>query len=152
MMTSITGKMTLAVGIAATFLALGAGASAQSDAASRVQARIAAGMQKLVAGCSADVKKFCSTVTDGEGRLFHCLMAYEDQLSEKCDQTLYSAARNLERAIDKIETVADACGSDIEKNCANVPDGRGRVAVCLASKKASLSATCQNAIGGLTAK
>lgn len=147
-MKSITSRMMLAVSVTATLLALGAGASAQSDAAGRVQARIAAGVQKLVAGCAADVQKFCSKVTDGEGRVLHCIMAYEDQLSEKCDQALYSAARNLERAIDKIEAVADACGDDIVKSCSSIPPGGGRVANCLTSKKASLSAACQKAIDG----
>ena len=57
--------------------------------------------------------------------------------------------RNLERALNKIEDVADACWDDIEKNCANIPEGGGRIAACLAAKKASLSPTCQTAIGGL---
>jgi predicted enzyme related to lactoylglutathione lyase len=111
-----------------------------------------AGVQKLQAGCADDAKKFCSTVTPGEGRLFHCIMAHEDQISPKCDYTLFTAMRNLEHALDKLEDVADACGEDIEKSCSNVPEGGGRIAVCLASKKASLSAACQSAIAGIAAK
>ena len=38
-------------------------------------------------------------------------------------EALYSAARNLDRAIDFIEQAADACWSDIEKLCADVPEG-----------------------------
>ena len=141
-----------AIGAAALLLAFGATANAQSDAASRVQARIKAGIEKLEAGCSADAKKFCSTVTAGEGRLFYCILAHEDQISTKCDYVLYSAMRNLERALHKVEEVADTCGEDIEKNCANIPDGGGRVATCLVAKKASLSAACQAAIGSLAPK
>jgi hypothetical protein len=144
--------MMLAAGVAALVFTLGAEARAQSDAATRVRAKISAGVQKLIAGCAADVQKFCSKVTDGEGRVFHCLMAYEDQLSEKCDQTLYTAARNLERAINKIEDVADACGDDIEKSCSSIPAGGGGIAKCLVSKKATLSATCQKAMDGIAAK
>ena len=60
--------------------------------------------------------------------------------------------RNLERALHKVEEVADACGDDIEKNCANIPQGGGRIATCLVTKKTSLSAACQAAIGSLAPK
>ena len=149
-MTSTTGRLTFAAGIAA--MALGTGALAQSEAASRAQARVMAGVEKLQAGCSEDAKKFCGTVTPGEGRLFYCVMAHEDKISSKCDYTLFTAMRNLERALDKLEDAADACGEDIEKSCSNIPEGGGRIAVCLASKKASLSSACQAAIGDLATK
>jgi predicted enzyme related to lactoylglutathione lyase len=151
-MTLATGRLTFAAGIAVMSVVLGTAANAQSDAANRIQARLIAGVQKLQTGCSVDVKKFCSTVTPGEGRLFHCIMAHEDQISAKCDFTLFTAMRNLEHALDKIEQVADACGDDIEKSCSNVPEGSGRIAVCLASKKTSLSSACQAAISDLAAK
>jgi Golgi apparatus protein 1 len=151
-MRSITRKLTWAVGVAAMSVVFGTAANAQSDAASRAEARIMAGVQKLQAGCADDAKKFCSTVTPGEGRLFYCIMAHEDQISPKCDYTLFTAMRNLERALDKLEEVADACGDDIEKSCTNIPPGGGRIAVCLASKKASLSPACQAAVGSLPAK
>lgn len=151
-MRSSAGRFTFAVGVVAMSVVFGAAANAQSDAASRAQARIMAGVQKLQAGCAEDVRKFCTTVTPGEGRLFYCIMAHEDQISPKCEYALFTAARNLERALDKLEEVADACGDDIEKSCTNIPPGGGRIAVCLASKKASLSAACQAAISGLPAK
>jgi Golgi apparatus protein 1 len=152
LMISTTGGLAFSAGIAAMSIAFGAAANAQSDAAGRAHARVMAGVEKLQAGCSADVKKFCSTVTPGEGRLFYCIMAHEDQISEKCDFVLYQAMRNLEHALDKIGQVADACGDDIEKSCANVPGGGGRIAACLAAKKASLSPACQSAIGGAVPK
>jgi hypothetical protein len=40
-------------------------------------------------------------------------MAHEDKISTKCDYALYSASRNLDRAIDSIEQAADACWPDI---------------------------------------
>ena len=79
LMRSTTRKITFAASVAAMSVVFGATANAQSDAASRAQARIMAGIQKLQAGCADDAKKFCSTVTPGEGRLFYCIMAHEDQ-------------------------------------------------------------------------
>jgi Cysteine rich repeat len=71
------------------------------------------------------------------------MMAHEDKTSTKCDYALYSAARNLDRAIDFIEQAADACWSDIEKLCADVPEGGGRIAQCMITKKSTVNPNCQ---------
>ena len=65
------------------------------------------------------------------------MMAHEDKVSNKCDYALYSATRNIERAIDRIEQTADACWPDIEKQCSETAPGGGRVAQCLVAKKAT---------------
>ena len=70
--------------------------------------------------------KFCGQVTPGEGRLVLCMMAHEDKVSNECDYALYSATRNIERAIDRIEQTADACWPDIEKQCSETAPGGGR--------------------------
>ena len=82
-------------------------------------------MKKLEAGCGADVNKFCSSVTPGEGRLFFCIMAHQDKISTKCDYALFEASRSLDRALDRVELEADACWNDIEKLCASI-SGRRR--------------------------
>ena len=130
----------------------GASANAQSDAAGRAQARIMAGVKKLEAGCAADAQKYCTTVTPGDGRLFFCIIAHEDKLSTKCDYALFEASRNLERALNRIEDAADACWNDIEKHCANIPEGGGRIAQCLSAKQASLSQQCQAAVKSFLTK
>lgn len=144
-MASLSMNLKLAAATTVALLMGGITADAQSDMAGKVQARISEGVKKLEAGCAADVKKFCTSVTPGEGRLFYCIMAHEDKVSTKCDYTLYEASRNLERALDRIEEVADACWNDVEKNCADVPEGGGRIIQCLMAKKASLSKECQAA-------
>jgi hypothetical protein len=101
---------------------------AQTPTAENARERVKNAEQKLRLACGDDVTKYCSTVTPGEGRLLFCMMAHEDKISTKCDYALYSAARNLDRAIDIIEQAADACWSDIEKLCADVPEGGGRIA------------------------
>jgi Cysteine rich repeat len=116
---------------------------AQTAAADKVGERLESAVQKLRAACSDDLAKYCSSVTPGEGRLLYCMIAHEDKISTKCDYALYSAARNLDRAIDFVEEAAEACWTDIQKLCADVPEGGGHVAQCLMSKKSTTSADCQ---------
>jgi Golgi apparatus protein 1 len=111
--------------------------------------RILQGVKKLEQGCAEDLSKFCSTVTPGEGRLFFCILAHEDKLSQKCDYALFSAARNLERALDRVAQVADACWTDIEQNCADSAPGGGRVMQCLVAKASSLSPGCRSTLTAL---
>ena len=141
-----TMRINFVLATAFALFVFGASANAQSDAAGRAQARIMAGVKKLEAGCAADAQKYCATVTPGDGRLFFCIIAHEDKLSTKCDYALFEASRNLERALNRIEDAADACWNDIEKNCANIPEGGGRIAQCLSAKQASLSQQCQAAV------
>ena len=141
-----TMRIKFLIATAVALSVFGASANAQSDAAGRAQARIMAGVKKLEAGCAADAQKYCTTVTPGDGRLFFCIIAHEDKLSTKCDYALFEASRNLERALNRIEDAADACWNDIEKQCANIPEGGGRIAQCLSAKQASLSQQCQAAV------
>src|SRR4051812_49182110 len=76
---------------------------AQTAIADNARNRLATSVQKLHAACDDDLKKYCSTVTPGAERLLFCMMAHEDKISTKCDYGLYSAARNLDRAIDSLE-------------------------------------------------
>jgi hypothetical protein len=133
-------------------LALSSSASAQTAVAKKLEARIAAAVTKIQEACSSDLAKYCSAVTPGEGRLIFCVMAHEDKLSDKCDYALYTATRNLGRALDRLEQTADACGQDIETHCSEGPGGGGRIAQCLISKKASLSKGCRTAINRFSVK
>ena len=125
--------------------------SAGAQSAQSIEARLEAGAKKLQTACGGDVQKFCGQVTPGEGRLMLCMMAHEDKISSKCDLALYEASRNLERALNRIEEAADACWSDIEKNCTDPPGG-GRIAQCLQAKKASLTPQCQAVVSKLPMK
>jgi len=131
---------------AAALLLFGACANAQTLIQSGIEARLAAAVSKLENACSDDLKKYCSTVTPGEGRFLLCLEAHEDKIGSRCDYALFDAARNLDRALDRIVQAADACWSDIAKHCAGIPEGGGRIAQCLIAKKTSLNDACQIAI------
>jgi 2-polyprenyl-3-methyl-5-hydroxy-6-metoxy-1,4-benzoquinol methylase len=124
-------------------MAFGVAANAQAQ----LEARLAAAVKKIETACSDDLKKYCSTVTPGEGRLLLCMQAHEDKISTKCDYAVFDASRNLERALDRIEQVADICWNDIEKHCVDIPAGGGNITQCLAGKKASLTTACQTEVG-----
>jgi Golgi apparatus protein 1 len=111
-----------------------------------LEARLQAAVRKIEAACSDDLKKYCSTVTPGEGRQMLCIEAHEDKISTQCDYALFEASRNLERALDRIEQVADTCWSDIEKHCSHLPEGGGSIAQCLATNRTSLTQACQTEI------
>jgi hypothetical protein len=125
---------------------LAGNAQAQTAVAEKVRERLANAVQKLQTECAADLTKFCSAVTPGEGRLIFCMMAHEDKISTKCDYALYNASRNMDRALHMIEQAADVCWPDVEKYCADIPEGGGRIAQCLISKKSTLGQDCQTAL------
>jgi cysteine rich repeat protein/PRC-barrel domain protein len=113
--------------------------SSNASAQSKIRDRLAAALETLEAGCAADIQNFCGKVTRGEGRLLSCMQAHDDQLSHKCQFTLYRASRKLEGALDRVGRIADACWRDIETRCGEV-EGIGR---CIAEKRTSLSRPCQ---------
>ena len=84
------------------------------------------------------MRKYCGEVTPGEGRLLLCLEAHEDKIGTKCDYSLFEASRNLDKALDTVADTADACWNDIEKYCANTPEGGGHIIQCLSAKKEAL--------------
>jgi hypothetical protein len=94
--------------------------------------------------CQADLDKYCSQVTLGDGRGLACLWAHGDKISSMCEYALYDAAARLEQAINALAFVAGECEEDIKKNCASVAAGEGRIIACV--KKAGPSDKCQAAM------
>ncbi len=98
-------------------------------------------------GCGVEIEKYCSQVTQGEGRLLACFYAHEDKLSGQCEFTLYKASAELEHAISSLNYVAGQCEDDILAHCAEVQMGEGRIKQCLESNADSVSAQCKTAMG-----
>jgi Cysteine rich repeat len=121
-------------------------AYSQSDLVKAVQDRLTSGIAKLETACSEDIKKYCSDVTPGEGRVLHCMQAYEDKISPKCEYAEQEAALNLQMAVDRLKEAVVACNGEITKFCGKVQPGQGRVAQCLIANKAAASAQCAGAI------
>jgi hypothetical protein len=121
-------------------------AYSQSDLVKAVQDKLNAGVAKLQSACGEDIKKYCSNVTPGEGRLLHCMQAYEDKISPQCGYAEQQAALNLQMAVDRLKEAVIACNEDIAKLCSKTQPGQGRVAQCLIANKSSVSAQCAGAI------
>src|SRR5690606_19938657 len=91
--------------------------------------------EQVLAGCNAELARFCAGVTPDEGRLLACLYAHGDKLGSQCDYALHAAAARLERAISAITYVASECRAEIETHCAGMAAGQGRVAQSLKDHK-----------------
>jgi len=97
-------------------------------------------------GCKTELESYCKQVTPGEGRLLACLYAFEDKLSARCDYALYDASMRLEHAVAALSYGATECKTDIEKLCAKVEAGEGRVIECLKKQGDKLTSRCRQAI------
>ena len=129
----------------AALLAAGAGSrAAAADPATLVDA--------VRKGCEKELGSFCSQVTPGEGRQLACLYAYGDKLSGRCEYALYDASVQLERAVNVLSYLARECQADIEKHCASVAPGQGRILDCMKKHSSELSSRCNSAIGDVGAK
>jgi hypothetical protein len=118
---------------------------AAAPAQSTLRDRVAGAIETVQGACASDIRNFCGSVTPGEGRTLLCMQAHEDQLSRRCQFALYRASRGLERALDRVERIADACWSDIEAQCGSAE----RVGECLKQKSSSLSPACQTVVTAL---
>jgi hypothetical protein len=136
----------LSLSTLAACLTFGATASAQGSVAEKLEARITAAADKLQGACGADVQKYCSTVSPGEGRLLFCILAHEDKISTKCDYGLFKAAKALSEVVDRIEETEEACSGGIDKYCMNVQPGEGQIAQCLKKNEKSLKKACRAAL------
>lgn len=102
-------------------------------------------IETVTNGCKAELEKYCSNVTPGEGRILACLYAHNDKLSGRCEYALYDAAVQLERAVAALSYVANECGADLRKHCADVQAGEGRLLDCLQKKDMEVTNRCKQA-------
>jgi hypothetical protein len=125
--------------------------SAQTDIAKAVQEKLAAESVKLQNSCAEDIKKYCSDVTPGEGRMIYCMQAHEDKISPKCAFDLEEAATDIELSADNLKGAVNACREEITGVCGKTQPGQGRVAACVMAHKSTASKSCVEAIGKIEA-
>jgi hypothetical protein len=121
-------------------------ASAQADIAKAVVDKLSALAAKVESSCADDIKKYCSTVTPGEGRIIYCMQAHEDKISPKCAYDLEEAATNVQTSIDNLKEAIVACKAEITGVCGNIVPGQGRIAACLITNKSAASKGCAEAL------
>jgi hypothetical protein len=120
--------------------------SAQTDIAKAIQEKLAAEATKLENSCADDIRKFCSDVTPGEGRMVYCMQAHEDKISPKCAFDLEEAATDIQLSADNLKEAISACKAEITGVCGKIQPGQGRVAACVMANKSTASKSCVEAI------
>jgi Golgi apparatus protein 1 len=120
--------------------------SAQTDLRNSILEKLTAQVTKLERACAKDIKKYCSTVTPGEGRMIYCMEAHEDKISAKCGFELGEAATRVQTAADALRDAVIACKAEISGVCGKILPGKGRIAACLLANKSTASAGCVEAI------
>ncbi|MDH5309728.1 MAG: cysteine rich repeat-containing protein [Gammaproteobacteria bacterium] len=103
----------------------------------------------VIKACEADLDRYCSQVTPGEGRILHCMAAHEDKISGRCQYAFYEAASLLEQMTVAIAYFASSCETEIDTLCADVEAGEGRILACLEENDAEVGDTCRQAISDL---
>ncbi len=134
------------ISVFAAAIALAPAAHAEGDKITGILEKVAASIQKLEASCNEDIKKYCTTVTPGEGRLLYCMQAHEDKISPKCSYELNEVVSDVQATSDNLKEAVNSCRGDIEKLCAGTEPGQGRIASCLAANRATLSQGCLTGI------
>jgi hypothetical protein len=125
-----------------SLLAVGGAASAATNQADD-QIKMLGDQAKKA--CASDIKKYCSKLTPGGGRILTCLSNNVDKISGQCNQ----AAGELTAAVQsRVETLVSqfhgACGKDLAKYCGRVPAGQGRLLSCLSGREDDLDKTCKD--------
>ncbi|HAK61166.1 MAG TPA: hypothetical protein DCO77_12440 [Nitrospiraceae bacterium] len=109
-------------------------------------------IESVAKGCKKELSTYCKDVTPGQGRILACLYAHGDKISGQCDYALYDAAVQLERFVAALVYVVNECDEDLEKYCANIAPGQGRLLDCLDKNKRKVSKRCKQAFEDVGAK
>jgi Cysteine rich repeat len=132
--------------LAALFLLAIVPASAQTDIGKAIQEKLAAEAARLEASCADDIKKYCSDVTPGEGRMIYCMQAHEDKISPQCAYELEESAASVQATTESLKDAVIACKAEIAGVCGKTVPGQGRLAACLMANRSNVSKGCEDAI------
>ena len=103
-------------------------------------------VDSVATGCEKELASFCKDVTPGGGRILACLYAHADKVSGRCEYAVYDAAAQLERAVGALTYVANEGDEDMDKLCAKVEAGEGRILTCLKKNEDKVTKRCNQAM------
>ena len=86
--------------------------------------------------CKEDMKLLCPDVEPGSGRIMDCLREHQSRLSSACSARLASNAAIAKKVVAEF---GRACRADVDRLCAAIEPGEGRVIGCLAQHQIDLS-------------
>jgi hypothetical protein len=143
----ITMQLLARLGVFSSLVILSVGsASAQTNLGKTIVEKLTAKITKLENACAGDIKKYCRTVTPGEGRMIYCMQAHEDKISPKCAYELGETAGSVQATSDLLKDGVIACKAEISGVCGKIQPGQGRIAACLIANKSTASKDCADAI------
>ena len=99
-----------------------------------------------VKGCKDDAAKLCPGLSHNSRKVFMCLSAYEDNLSQSCRLGIAEAAMTLEKGVMAIDYSIRACQTDADAYCLDVEPGEGRIVGCLKKNESLLAKQCVTAL------
>ena len=123
---TITVKLLAKLGLLPLLAILSVGSvSAQTDIGKTILEKLTARVAKLESACARDIKKYCKTVTPGEGRMIYCMQAHEDKISVKCAFELGETSTSVQTAADALKDAVIACKAEISGVCGKILSGQG---------------------------
>jgi len=99
-----------------------------------------------VRGCKADIKQHCGGLGKNAQKVFMCLAAYEDQLSQQCRQGISEATQAIKTGAAALDYSLVACEADADKHCLAVEPGQGRMLRCIKANQSQISQQCLTAL------
>ncbi len=103
-------------------------------------------VNSTIQGCDEDVKQHCPGLKNKPEKVFMCLSAYEDELTQQCKQGVIDAMLSIQTGLAKIEYSVRSCEADADTFCLDVQPGEGRMLKCLKTNETSLSPKCIGAL------
>ena len=115
-----------------------------------VVSQMATAQERPRIACKTDISKHCSGIKPGGGRIAVCMRKNRSSLSQSCKASIakFRGQRGRRAATGNPQrrAVVRACRNDRRAFCSGVRRGEGRIARCMRTNRAKLSATCKGAL------